>query len=161
MMPVRAMALVVVGLAPPDVCGAQNLPEVTASGGEYVLSVPYLDYGSGVARQAYAAILRSRDLSTFVLDAATVSPLTPLALPVDAPRLTALNAAYRLDVPRVAYRASSTLYYAAALTSADLIRFVVDPSSVREVGPPGSLPAPTGVTVSNAETRTVGSLRIS
>ena len=119
----RRLALLVTAFVLPGVCGAQSLPEVTSSGGEYILTVPYLEYGSGASRLAFAAVMRSRDLSTFVLDAPSVSQLTPVASPVDAATLAARSGGYRLDVPRLTYRSGTrTQYYTAALNSTDLDR---------------------------------------
>ena len=75
-------AAVLVG-ALSGVCSAQTVPSVVQSSGQYVMTIPYLDYGSGAARQGYAIVLRSSDLTTWILDAA--SPQAALAATTDSP----------------------------------------------------------------------------
>ena len=140
----------------PGVCAAQTLPSVVVASNQYVLTIPYLEYGSGASKQGYGAVLRSSDLGTFVLDGASVTIQPALAAATDSPTVAPLNAGYRLVVPRVRY---GSQYYAVSFVSTDLSRFVVDPGTVAEVTPPGALNGPTSVVIANVGERTVGSSR--
>lgn len=149
------------GLALPAVSGGQVLPDVSVAAGEYVLTVPYLEFGSGASKVAYGAVFRSRDLSLFTLDARSVTSQAPLAAAIDSPTVAPVNGGYRFTVPRLGYGAgSSAVYYAAAFTTTDLSRFTLDASTVRQVSPPSGSAGPTGVTAANTGERTVGSTRI-
>jgi hypothetical protein len=140
-----------------SVSAAQSLPTVAFTNNEYVLTIPYLEYGSGAAKQAYAIVLRSSDLNTFVLDGSSVSLQPTLAAATDSPIVASSNGGYRLAVPRLRY---GSQYYAAAFVSTDLSRFLLDGSTVAEVTPAGAVNGPTTVAVSNVSERTVGSSRI-
>lgn len=161
MMRPRLLAISFVAFALPGLCAAQGLPSVSSSGGQYVLTIPYLEYGSGSAKLAYGAVMRSSDLSTFVLDAASVTVQSPFVAAIDSPTVAALNTGYRLSVPRLSYTAGgTTLYYTASFISTDLSRFLVDPATVADVGPQAALNGPTAVVVANVSEQTVGSARV-
>ena len=159
------MGIGVIVLAWQSVGAAQTLPSIASSRGEYVLTIPYLEYGSGASKQAYGAVMRSSDLRTFVLDGSSVTLQATLAAASDSPTLGALNGGYRLVLPRLGYQSgSSTTYYRAALTTTDLSRFALEGQTVGEVTPPGTLRGPTGVTIGNvgaATTRLSSSTRLS
>ena len=93
--------LTVLGL--PGVCVAQTLPSVAVAGGQYVLTLPYLEFGSGSGKLAYGVVLKSSDFNTFVLDGTSVTISPVLAASTDSPAVGQFNAGYRLVVPRVRY----------------------------------------------------------
>ncbi len=142
----------------PGICAAQGMPSLTAGSTGFVLTVPYLEYGSGTSRLAFSASLNSSDLSSFTLDAESVISQSVLVSASESPTVAMLNSGYRFALPRISYSAGGTTrYYSATLTSADLSCFTVDATSVREIAAPGTLAAPSGVTVTNVSQRTVGS----
>jgi len=143
--------------AVPGICAAQSAPSLAAGGQGYVLTVPYLEYVRAGSRLAFSASLTSSNLSTFILDGASVSSQSVIATAVDSPTVAPLNSGYRFALPRVSFEnGGTTRYYSATLTSSDLSRFDLEVSSVAEVSAPGSLAAPTGVTVGNVAPQTVG-----
>lgn len=127
---------------------------LSESGGRFTLSLPYVEFGSGIARRAYTASLSSTSLSVFDLDTAVLTPVQPGS--VDPARLEPDGAMYRLALPYLEYRSAGvTRAYSASLSSSDLARFVVEADSVRE----RALRAPDGpgdVRLSEVDTRTVG-----
>ncbi len=140
----------------PLAAAAQAAPTLELAGGSYTLAVPYVEYGSGAAKRAYAARLGSAALDSFVLNAASVQATAVLANAVEPARLEAAGAGYRLTLPYLEYAsAGATRAYAATLTSADLARFTVDAASVREVAL-RELPRPSGVSITEVNRQTVG-----
>ncbi len=141
----------------PGTGAAQGVPSLTAGSAGFILNVPYLEYGSGASKLAFAAALNSGDLSSFTLDAASVASRSPLAAVAESPVVAPFNSGYRFHIPRLSYfDGSATRYYSVTLTSADLSRFTVDAVLVSEITAPGTLSAPAGVTVTNVSPRTVG-----
>ncbi|OFZ90208.1 MAG: hypothetical protein A2V78_17995 [Betaproteobacteria bacterium RBG_16_64_18] len=141
-------------------CAAQTAPSLTAGGQGFVLTVPYLEYGSGASKVAFSASLVSSDLHTFVLDGASVQSVR--ASEIDNPTVAALNSGYRFALPRISFASGGTTrYYSATLTTIDLSSFTLDIESVGEIPAPGSLAAPAGVTVTNSGQQTVGGSAIS
>lgn len=138
---------------------AQTMPSLAAQGNGYQLTIPYLEYGSGSSRAAYAANLTSADLRSFDVDAASVRGVALVTAPLNAPQLTATSSGFRLDLPYLDL-AGSGRAYSARLSSASASRFVVEASSVAEVPTAGSLAAPTGLAVAAADEKTVGGIRI-
>ena len=148
----------VLALLLPGVCAAQSLPSVALDRNQYVLTIPYLEFGTGTAKQAYGVVLRSSDLNTFVLDGTSVTIPALLGATTDSPTVGRLNAGYRLVVPRLRY---GTQHYSVAFTTTDLSRFVVDAPTVAEAPPPSTLNGPTAVVIANVGERTVGTSRFS
>ncbi|MGE0044073.1 MAG: fibronectin type III domain-containing protein, partial [Vicinamibacterales bacterium] len=130
---------------------AQSLPTLTGGPDDYTLTVPYVEYGSGPARQAFTVRLESADLRSFRLSAASQTTPRPLAA---GTRLVTVSGGppYRLSVPALT---SSAGVFAAEFVSTDLSVFALDPASVQAPAPTGSAP-PTGVAVSSVDPRTVG-----
>lgn len=145
----------------PGICAAQNIPTLTAGAQGFVLAIPYLEYVGAGSKLAFSASLTSSDLSTFLLDGGSVSSQSVITAAVDSPSVASLNSGYRFALPRVSFASGGkTYYYSATLTSSDLSSFALELSSVAEVSAPGSLAAPTGVTVGNVAPQTVGSSSI-
>lgn len=142
----------------PKMSTAQGLPSLTSGSAGFVLTVPYLEYGSGASKLAFAVSLKSSNLSIFTLDAASVRAQAPLASATDSPTVASLNSGYRFTLPRIGYATGGTLrYYSATLNSTDLSQFSVDAASVREVAASTPLAGPSGVTATNPEQRSIGS----
>jgi hypothetical protein len=131
---------------------AQGAATLAFSGGAYVLTIPYLEYGSGAAKLAYRATLNSASLSEFTLAAGSVAGTSLIAGATNPATVSASSGSFRLILPRVEVNGKT---YTAALTTSDLARFVVDANSVAEV--PATGPLPTGVTVGESGTQPVGS----
>jgi len=141
----------------PGICNAQSAPALVPGPQGFVLTVPYLEYVGAGSKLAFSATLTSSDLSTFIVDGGSVSSQSALDAAADSPTVAALNSGYRFALPRVGFSSGGTTrYYSATLTSSDLSRFAVEVASVAEVTGPGSLAAPTGVTVSNVGPQSVG-----
>jgi hypothetical protein len=142
----------------PGLCVAQGTPSLAAGGAGFVLTVPYLEYGSGTSKLAFAASLTTSNLSAFTLDATSVRSQPTLESVIDGPTVASLNSGYRFALPRISYAAGGiTRYYSATLTSADLSRFTLDAASVTEIAAPGTFAAPSGVTAANVSQRSIGS----
>ena len=136
---------------------AQSAATVSSSGGVYTLTVPYLEYGSGSAKQAFAVMLTSTPQGTFRLDAASVRTIAIIGSAGSPPTVAAATAGYRLTLPYLELTdGGSTKAYTAALDSGDLNTFVLDAAALREVALQTSLSAPGGFALREASSQTVG-----
>ena len=151
-----AITMALGGAGLPLAAAAQAAPTLDLGNGSYTLAVPYVEYGSGAARRAYAARLGASALDSFQLDAASVQATAVVANALEPARLDVAGTGYRLTLPYLEFTGNgATRAYAATLTSTDLARFTVDPASVREVAL-RELPRPSGVSVTEVNQRTVG-----
>lgn len=149
-------------LLAPLAAAAQPAASLTLATGSYTLNLPYLEYGSGTAKKAYGASLVSTNLTSFVVDAASVKATEVLAAAIEPARLEApgvANAGYRLTLPYLEFSSAGvTRAYTATLSSSDLSTFSVDAGSVREVAVQmATLAPPSAVSLGAVGQQTVGS----
>lgn len=138
---------------------AQTTPALQSQGGGFVLDIPYLEYGSGAARQSYSARLTTSNLSLFTLTGASAVPLQ--ATTSQTPLFSGATGGFRLSIPYLEYGDGSTRRaYKADLTSADLARFDIDSGSIAEVALTGAVTAPSAVNAAPVAAQTVGGLTI-
>lgn len=136
--------------------GAQTVPTLDSAGGQFVLELPYLEGGQAEARQAWRATLRSADLMTFTLDAASVASVALLPANALVPRAESISRGWRIAIPYLETRLRGSLQaFAVNLDTADVSRFAADAASVRELPVQAASP-PTAVTVGAVNLQTVG-----
>lgn len=145
----------------PGLALAQPVPVLQPAAGGWALEIPYLEVVQGGGRVAFGVRLTSgADLARFTLDPASLRSTALRDGAGRAPRFAArAGGGYRLDLPYLEVAAGGgTAAYRAALDSADLSVFTVDPAAVGAAGSSGgALAPPTGVTVSEVNTQTRGS----
>lgn len=136
---------------------AQATTTLQAMGNGFALDIPYLEYGSGSAKQAFAARLATIDLGNFSLSTASAIPLQTNTGTM--PTVSSAAGGFRLSIPYLEFSGGGTTRaYKADLTSSDLSSFIVDFTSVAEVTPTGITAPPTNIAVTKVAVQTVGSL---
>lgn len=139
--------------------GAQTAPPtVSASGGGFVLSVPYLEFGTGAGRAAYQVTLDSSNLLQWQVRSGSVGTTTLGSFTVGVtPSVTAGTGSYALNLPYLEYTgAGTTRAYAVRLDSADLSRFNLNLATVQELAVVVPAGAPTSLALAPVNSQTVG-----
>lgn len=130
-----------------------------AAGGRYVLTLPYLEAGVGLGRQAFTLGLESTDLANWRIRAGTLSTAAVTTFPAYTPATVAAGATggFVLSLPYFEFVAGGVRKaYAVDLASTDLSLFTVRATSVREVALRRSITAPTQLAVATTNLQTVG-----
>ena len=156
-----AICVHVLAAVVPCLCAAQTPPSFALGSSGIVLAIPYIEYGAGASKLAFALSLKSSDLSSFTLDGSSVRSVATLTATVDSPAIAPLNAGYKFVLPRISYAAGGTTrYFAATLNTSDLNSYILDTTTAREITAAGTLAVPTTVAVTNVSQRTIGSSTI-
>lgn len=132
--------------------------QLSVTGPQLSLNVPYFEYVNSGARQAYSARFASPVLALdqFALDTASVRTTTLLTGTGQAPQLTVGSTGFRLSIPYLELSsAGSTRAFSASLVSTNLASFAIDLGSIREVPLQTALAKPAAVTVTASNVQTV------
>ena len=128
---------------------------LTFAGGQYKLSLDYLEFISGGTKSAFKANLYASELGSGTVDLASIGalPTNSSSDPSTTPRLGVANGATVLEVPSVGFNG---LTYAVNIISTGLTTFSVDASSLKTIG----TAKPGNVAVASVASQTVGALSI-
>ena len=135
---------------------AQTTSTLVRTSSGYALKIPYLEFGTGSAKQAYTAKATTTDLSTFTVDATSVAAVALQSGVSNTTTLQPNGASYVLVFSYVDVDGQAQTY-GARLSSSNLSQFIVVPGSVATVATSNTLGAPTAVAVSVPSAQTVGS----
>lgn len=136
---------------------AQTAPSLTSKGSTYTLTVPYLEYGSGSAKQAFSVSLTSTTLASFLLDGSSIKAASVLPSPTNPATIANVSGGFRLTLPYLEFAAGGTTRaFSVAFSTSDLSTYALDSGSVKEVSPIPALSGPAGVALAEVGKQTTG-----
>ncbi|TRZ58084.1 MAG: hypothetical protein D4S02_12880, partial [Rhodocyclaceae bacterium] len=139
----------------PAIAVAQVMPTLSGTS-PFTLALPYLEYlaPGSTTRNGFAVNLKTTDLMTYTLDATSLKVQTAFSNAVNAPQVSIGGSQFLLTIPYLSYSSGGVEQaYALTLTSADLLTYALNVSSLQQLTVVG---APSGVAVANVNTTTVG-----
>ncbi|WP_374349412.1 fibronectin type III domain-containing protein [Chitinimonas sp.] len=140
---------------------ADSAPHLDLAGATFTLTIPYLEFGSGSSKLAYSAKLSSSTLGSFSLDSSSIRSTTLQTLADTPASIAAASKGYTLRLPYLEFASGGvSKAYSVTLTTSDLLNYIVDTSSLKEVAVRSTLSAPGAVVVADVDKQALGSSSI-